>query len=118
MARTAIANNHSLAADTGLNLTDAAVETMSTGAGNGVEVPYAGNKKVLLRNDSGGAATYTFKVPTPSNYSAIGATVPDIDVEVANGKDVLMPLAAVMQQSDDKVYIDCDVAGKIAAIEV
>lgn len=97
---------------TGLNLTDATFATLGTGASNGVSFVYDGNTRVVLKNDSGSAATFTIKVPTPTSYSDIGVTFPDMTVAVANGKMYEFKPAAVWRQSDGNIYIDCNVAGK------
>ena len=47
--------------DTGYNLTDSAgFTTMSTGAGNGVSFAQAGSDRIVLKNDTGGAAVFNF----------------------------------------------------------
>lgn len=97
---------------TGLNITDATYATLGTGAGNGVSFAFDGNTRVVLKNDTGGAATFTVKVPTPTSYSDIGVTFPDMSVAVANGKTYEFKPASVWRQSDGNVYIDCNVAGK------
>lgn len=102
--------------DAGLNITDMTMTTMSTGASNGVMVPYDPGTKLLLRNGTGGAAVYTIKVPTPSSYGDHSITIPDKTVNLATAKDMVYKLDAIFKQSDGKVYIDCDVAAKIAAI--
>ena len=111
MARAAIAATPIPA--TGLNITDATYATMGTGAGNGVSVSYDGNTRIVLKNDTGGAATFTVKVPTPASYTDIGVTFPDMTVAVANGKTHEFKPAAVWRQSDGSIYIDCNVAGKV-----
>lgn len=98
---------------TGLNITDASYATLGTGAANGVSFPFDGNTRVVLRNDSGSAATFTIKVPTPTSYTDIGVTFPDMTVAVANGKTWEFKPAAVWRQSDGNIYIDCNVAGKV-----
>lgn len=119
MARTDLltANIHVKSANTGLNLTDAATQTMVLGADNGIETPYVPGADILLRNDTGGAAVYTVEVPTPTEQANIGLTTPDKTVSVATAKDVLLPMAAAYKQSDGNIYIDCDVAAKIAVIK-
>ncbi|MCL4295670.1 MAG: hypothetical protein KJ077_08080 [Anaerolineae bacterium] len=102
--------------DAGLNITDMTMTTMSAGANNGVMVPYSPANKLLLRNGTGGDAVYTIKVPTPGAYSGKGVTIPDVTVTLATGKDMIYKLSPLFKQSDDKVYVDCDVAAKIAAI--
>lgn len=98
---------------TGWNLTDATYTTMSTGANNGVQFNLDVKDIAVLRNDTGGAAVYTFKVPGETKYSDKGATVPDVTVTVAAGKIWLFELSSIFLQSTGQAYIDCDVAGKI-----
>ncbi len=98
---------------TGLNITDATYATLGTGTGNGVSVPYDGNTRIVLKNDTGGAASFTVKVPTPTSYTDIGVTFPDMTVAVANGKTWEFKPAAVWRQADGAIYIDCNVAGKV-----
>ncbi len=103
--------------DTGYNLTDSAgFTTMSTGAGNGVAFAQSGSDRIILKNDTGGAAVFTVKVPTPSGYTALGLTIPDMTVTVANGKTWVLEPHSLFRQSDGAIYIDCDVAGKILVL--
>ena len=111
MARTAITATPIPA--TGLNITDATYATMGTGAGNGVSVSYDGNTRIVLKNDTGGAATFTVKIATPTSYSDMGVTSPDMSIPVANGKTWEFKPPAVWRQADGNVYIDCNVAGKV-----
>ena len=114
MARTTIAVT--AITDTGFNLTDASFTTMSTGANNGVAFPYNGSNRIILRNDSGGSAAYTVKIPAVATYTALGVTIPDMTVTVATGKIWVLEPAAPMKQSDGSIYIDCDVAGKVLVL--
>lgn len=111
MARTPIDRTALPAAS--LNLTDATFATLSTGAGNGIEVPFRPGDVLVLKNDSGGAAVFTVKVRQPAEFTAIGVTVPDETFSVANNKTHLVPLTTVFKQTDSDVYVDCDVAGKV-----
>ncbi len=113
MARTTI--TATAVPDTGLNVTDATFATLGTGASNGVTFPYDGNNRILLKNDTGGAATFTIKLPTPTTHSNLGVTVPDMTVAVANGKTYEFKASSlqVARQSDGAIYIDCNVAGKV-----
>jgi len=113
MARTPI--TATAVPDTGLNITDASFATLGAGASNGVTFPYDSNNRVILKNDTGGAATFTIKVPTPTIYSNVGVTVPDMTVSVANGKMYEFKAVSlnVGRQSDGSIYIDCNVAGKV-----
>jgi len=113
MARTPI--TATAVPDIGLNITDASFATLGTGAGNGVSFPYDSNNRVILKKDTGGAATFTVKVPTPTIYSNVGVTVPDMTVSVANGKTYEFKAVSlnVGRQSDGSIYIDCNVGGKV-----
>lgn len=103
---------------TGYNLTDsAAFVALTAGANNGREIVYDGAARVILKNTTGGAAVYTFKIPTPSQYTAIGITFSDMAITVAAGKTWELKLHAAMKQADGKVYVDCDVAGSILVLE-
>lgn len=98
---------------TGLNVTDASFATSGTGAGNGVSFTFDNNFRVILKNDTGSAATFTIKVPTPASYTEVGVTIPDMTVAVANGKTHEFKPMSVWRQSDGNIYIDCNVAGKV-----
>ncbi|MEZ4542107.1 MAG: hypothetical protein R3C43_19190 [Chloroflexota bacterium] len=102
----------------GYNLTDsAALTTLATGAGNGVEIAYDPGTRIILKNPTGGAAAYTVKVPTPAEIAGLGSTVPDMTVTVAAGKSwILKPLAAT-RQAGGNIYIDCDVAGQVLVVK-
>lgn len=100
--------------DEGYNLTDSAdFETLGTGAGNGVAFEYQPNLEVVLKNTTGGAAVYTFKVPTPTAYSEKGQTLADVTVTVAAAKSWIYKLSSIFKQDTGEVYIDCDVAGDV-----
>ena len=116
MARTAITAVP--ITDTGYNLTDSAdFQTLGIGADNGVEFTYQPNYLAILKNSTAGAASYTVKVPTPSQYSDKGLALSDVSVAVAAGKTVLYPLSGIFKQADGKIYIDCDVAGEALVLE-
>lgn len=102
--------------DTGLNLTDASFATLGTGSGNGIEVPFRESDLLVLKNDTGGAAVFTLKVPQPTKFSNQSITVPDKTVSIATGKTWVYPTAVLYRQSDGDIYIDCDVAGKVAVL--
>lgn len=116
MARTAI--SAVALTKTGYNLTDSSdFETMSTGSGNGVEIPFNKNHIIVLKNGTGGTATFTFDVPGEDDYSDKGVTIPDATEEVADGKTHLILATAIFKQSDGDVYVDCDVAGEILVLD-
>lgn len=102
---------------TGYNLTDSAdFETMTTGAGNGVEFTFNANDFIVLKNTAGGAAVYTLTVPNPATYSDKGVTVPDATVTVADTKTWIYKLSSIFKQSDGDVIIECDVAADILVL--
>lgn len=102
----------------GLNISDAALTVMATGANNGVEIPYRAGDVLVLNNVTAGAAVYTIKTAQPAIYSVQGLTVPDKAVTVAASKIWLVPLDVIWRQVDSDVYVDCDVAAKIGVIAV
>lgn len=115
MARTGISSVAITA--TGYNLTDSTgFATLGTGAANGVSFSYDSNTLIYLKNDTGGAAVFTVKIPTPTTYSGLSLTIPDMTVSVTNGKTVILQPNAIFRQTDGNVYIDCDVAGKVLVL--
>jgi len=112
MARTSIAATD--LSKTGYNLSDSTdFTTLSSGSGNGITVNFDPDDILVLKNDTGGSAVFTLKVPGESKYSDKGITVPDETVTVADGKTWIYQVTGIFKQSDGKVYIDCDVAGKV-----
>jgi len=102
---------------TGYNLTDSAGFTvMATGANNGITVDFDLKSVIALKNTTGGAAVYTFKVVSPGQFSGKGSTVGDVTVTVAAAKSWLYQPSEIMRQSDGKVWVDCDVAGSILVL--
>lgn len=98
----------------GYNLTDSAdFAALAPGAGNGKTFPHDAAARIILKNTTGGAAVYTIKIPTPSQYTAIGITLSDMTVTVAAGKTWELKPHAAMKQADGNIYIDCDVAASI-----
>ena len=114
MARAAISTTS--IPDTGYNFTDGTGTTLSTGAGNGGEIDYDANTRIYLTNPTGGSSTWTIKIPTPTSYSALSVTIPDMSITIATGKTYVLKPAAVFRQADGKIYIDCSVAGKLLVL--
>lgn len=101
----------------GYNVTDSTdFETLATGAGNGVVFPHNNDYRIILKNDTGGAATFTIKIPTPQNLADLSLTVPDFTVSVANGKTYELKGLSQFRQQDGNVYIDCSAAGKVLVL--
>ena len=73
---------------------------------------FGGRELIILKNDTAGAAVFTIKVPTPNDLSGI-VTVPDDTITIAAGKTYLLRPQSAYKQSDGRIYIDCDVAGKV-----
>lgn len=102
---------------TGYNLTDSTdFTTLSAGSGNGITVLFDPRDILVLKNDTGGPAVFTLLVPGEDKYSDKGITVPDETVTVAAGKTWIYQLTGIFKQSDGKVYVDCDVAGKLLVL--
>lgn len=101
----------------GTNLTDLTPTVMVSGSDNGVTFVYDANDDIILVNDTGGSAVYTLVLPTLS-VESIGASITDPTITVADGKThILRNLPASVKQSNNLVYIDCSVAGKIAVLQ-
>lgn len=102
-----------LVANTGYNLSDSA--DFVTIYSNGVAFPYAPGV-AILKNDTGGAAQYTFLTPTPTIYAVRGLTIPNADVTVGDGETWLYPLSSIFIQPDNAVYVDCSVEAQILVL--
>ena len=102
---------------TGYNLTDSAgFQTLVTGGSNGSKHTYSLNDIVILKNDTGGNATFTFTTPVSASLAAIGATITRPTVTIATGKTYLFRLSEVLKDGNGEVVITCDVAGKLLVI--
>jgi len=113
MARSELTKTSCARGMTGSVLTDATFTTLSTGSGNGVYFSYLGTDLIVLKNDTGGDATFTFVISTPSSYSTYGITITSPTVVVANGKTTLIRVSDLFKDADGEINIDCDVAGKV-----
>ncbi len=91
--------------------------TMSTGSGNGVKFDFSHKTILVMKNDTGSAATFTLVMPSLSEYEDLGGTVNDSTIAVANGKTYLSHLSDIFKQTDGKAYVDCNVAGKIFVLK-
>lgn len=103
----------------GLNYTDMTFTTMTLGADNGVYFDFDAADLIVLNNTTGGAAEYTLILNPPASITNIGGSVTDPTVTVAAGKaHFIRPTDILRQTTDGDVYIDCDVAGEIAVINL
>jgi hypothetical protein len=106
MARTSLAVQD--ATDAGLAATYSA---FTTGANNGFMVNPA--SLLHIKNATGGTATFT--VVTPG--APAGLAIPDKTFTVATATDRFYTFTnPVFIESDNTVYIDCDVAATIASL--
>lgn len=98
----------------GINLTDAVYATLVPAAGNGVSFTYNNNLEIILKNDTGGAAVFTFLTPAVEVLTAVGLSTPVKTVTIATGKTWLVPPNNLFRDpTTGFVIIECDVAGKI-----
>lgn len=101
--------------NTSVNITDATYTTMGTGADNGVTFEYNNSDVVILRNDTGGNATFTLIVVPIAELTNIGVTPANQTIVLPTGKIALLkPGAAIIGAAPSRtINIDCDVAAKI-----
>jgi len=102
----------------GYNLTDSAgFTTLVAGSGNGVKFTYEQQLVVVLKNDSGGAAVFTFKTILAGGYSSYGVTATNPTLTLATGKTYLWRPNTIFRDSSSFVTIECDVAGKALVLD-
>lgn len=103
----------------GYDLTDSAdFTTLVSGSGNGVKFTYEDGLILVLKNDSGSAATYTLKVPASSSLAAYGGTITSPTCVVANGKTVLLILSSLFRDAATGfVTVECSAGGKALLLE-
>jgi hypothetical protein len=74
---------------------------------------------VVIRNDTGGAATFTLKLSARAKApaTAYGTSVSDPTVALATGKTMVLRLDhESFRETDQKVTVECNVAGKIIVL--
>lgn len=122
MARTALtATTPTAIASNGTNISDLSGTTMSTGSGNGVEITYKPGDIILLDNITGGNAIFTLVSPPSTQLTVLGASLTDATITVATTKKHIIPPLGQLDQGGSnrlKIFIDCDVAAKIALIRM
>lgn len=103
----------------GYAFTDSAdFATLSTGSGNGVDFAYEDDLLVALKNDTGGSATFTLKIPANAQISTNGGSITSPTRVVADGKTFLMRLDKVFRDgATGLVTIECNVAGKVLVLD-
>jgi hypothetical protein len=108
MARTDLAVQEP--SDSGLNATYSA---FTTGANNGFKVNP--NSVLHIKNATGGVATFTVITPGAPG----GNPIADKTFTIATANDRFYTFTnQVYLESDNKVYIDCDVAATVASLNV
>lgn len=101
----------------GYNLTDSAgFATLVSGTGNGVYTTYRKPMLLVLKNDTGGASTFTIYSGPVVQLTNAGLTVPNTSISVATGKTYLVPVFDVFRSSTGTILIECSVAGKVLAL--
>ena len=98
----------------GYNLTDSAdFTTLVAGSGNGVQFTHESDLIIVLKNDTGGSATFTLKIPASSSLTTYGGSITSPTIVVANGKTYLLRLDTLFRDgSTGYVTIECNVGGK------
>lgn len=105
-------------ASAGIIPADVTYTTLTAGSGNGVKLSFPDCEQIILYNDTGGAATFTFVLDEPDNYDTLGITFNDKTFSVDNGDFCLVhPDSRYTDGEDNMIYIDCDVAGKVAVVK-
>jgi hypothetical protein len=100
----------------GYNLTDSTdFETLVAGAGNGVSAPYNDTRLLLLKNTTGGPATFTILLKTISILSDLSITPDDFELVAADGKTYMLKPSDAMNDAGT-LTIECDVAGEVLAL--
>jgi hypothetical protein len=118
MAREALTKTTLSKAVTGNDLSAATFKTLTLGANNGVYWTYAATDLIVLKNDTGGAAVYTLDLTTPAAYTALGISVTDPTITLADGKTVILRVIELFRDANRRINIDCDVAAKLLVYDV
>ncbi len=120
MARTNLTSGsqHTIDRDAGDDITALAGDAISTGAGNGLIVPYKANGLLVLKNATGFAATATVKTVNPTQAKTVNLTIGDKTVAVADGKTILYPMSGIFRQADEVIWVDCDQAISVAVLSL
>lgn len=104
---------------TGYNLTDSAdFTTMSTEAGNGVSFDFDRMTFIVLKNTTGGNATFTLKLKSYSGLSDYSVTPTDPTIVLATGKTMIVKVGEELKNSEGNVVIECDVAADILVVSI
>lgn len=117
MARSALTKTASARNLTGLNLGTMTFTTLATGAGNGRYWSHADTDLILLKNDTGGPATFTLVFTQGSEYTRFGFSLSSPTLVIADGKVYALRLGDLFRDATGLINIDCDVAGKAAVLE-
>lgn len=97
----------------GLNLTDATFTTLVAGGSNGVTFLWNPTDVLVLKNDTGGAAVFSFTPSVPASLTEQSITLAAKTLSVANGKTYAVRVAEIFKStSTGYVTVTCDVAGK------
>lgn len=108
------------ATGTVFNITTGTYTTMSTGSGNGVEWAAELCQCIILKNTTGGNATYTFLANQPTSVSKF-VTIANDTVVVATAEEVAIMVDSdfysTFKDASGNFGVECDVAGQIVVIK-
>lgn len=103
---------------TGIVLEDTgAFTTLVAGGANGVQFEFDADYFLILRNTTGGDATFTLQLKTITDLSDYAITPTDPTVVVATGKTVLVKLSAALENTSQMVVVTCDVAAEALVMD-
>lgn len=103
---------------TGVNLTDATFQALTTGSGNGAEFTYSPTDIIILKNTTGGAAVFTFVVRVADEYTTFSVTVTNPTKSIATLKTYVFRPADIFKNATSlKMTIECDVAGSLLVLD-
>lgn len=105
---------------TGINLIDATFQTLVAGGANGATFVHDINDLIILKNDTGGDAIFTFVVANPpGSLATFGLTVSNPTKTVVTAKTWAIRLADLFKHpTTGVVTITCDVAGKLLVLNL
>lgn len=118
MARSALTKTTLARNVTGVNLTDLSYTALTLGANNGKTWAHLESDLIVLSNETAGDAVYTFVLTTPSAYSQFGGSLASGTITLAAGVKQIVRVNDVVKDATGLINVDCDVAGKIAVLDM
>jgi len=118
MARTPLTKTSLARNVTGVNLTDLSYTALTPGSNNGATWAHLESDLIVLSNETAGDAVYTFVLTTPAAYSQFGGSLTSGTITIAAGVKQIVRVNDVLKDANGLVNVDCDVAGKIAVLDM